>query len=65
MQCNVEMLDQGLRIAAGLIAIALGIYFQSFWGFLGLVPLLTGLARWCPAYTLLRVSSERNKEKAA
>lgn len=65
MQCNVGLVDQGLRIAVGLVAIGIGIYYQSLWGFLGMVPLLTGLARWCPAYSLLRLSSAGKKEKAA
>ncbi len=27
-----------------------GIYFQNWWGAVGIVPITTGLLRWCPAY---------------
>lgn len=50
MKKNVGGYDKIFRISAGLIIIALGIIFQSWWGALGLLPLLTGLANWCPIY---------------
>jgi hypothetical protein len=57
MKANVGNIDRGVRITAGLAAIVLGIYFQSWWGAIGLVPLVTALVRWCPAYTIFGVSS--------
>lgn len=65
MQRNVGTVDQAVRIAAGLIIIAVGLYFQSFWGFIGLVPLLTGLTRRCPGYAVLGVSTDRDTSKTA
>lgn len=50
MQCNVGKSDRHLRIVAGAVIIGLGIYFHSWWGAVGVVPLLTGVVRWCPAY---------------
>jgi Inner membrane protein YgaP-like, transmembrane domain len=46
-----------LRILVGLalIAFPLGIFGMDrayVWGWIGLVPLVTGLVGWCPAYTL-------------
>jgi hypothetical protein len=51
MQVNVGQVDRVLRIAGGLalIAAALGGYV-GVWGWIGVVPLLTGLFRLCPAY---------------
>jgi hypothetical protein len=51
MQVNVGQVDRVLRIAGGLalIAAALGGYV-GVWGWIGVVPLLTGLFRFCPAY---------------
>ncbi|MFM2325785.1 MAG: hypothetical protein RL244_2664, partial [Pseudomonadota bacterium] len=54
---NVGGIDRILRIAVGLILILgtpqlLG-YIGSNWAWLGLLPLLTGLLRTCPAYKLL------------
>ncbi|MEM4256846.1 MAG: DUF2892 domain-containing protein [Candidatus Diapherotrites archaeon] len=53
MQKNVGDLDKSLRIILGLLIIVLGIYFQNWLGVLGLIPLITGLINYCPAYSLL------------
>ncbi len=51
MKCNVGKTDRILRIVAGSVIVIAGVYFQNWWGALGLVPIMTGLLRWCPAYT--------------
>lgn len=58
MTHNVGMLDRTLRIAAGLGLLSL-IFVgpQTWWGLLGLVPLITGLTRFCPAYSATGVDS--------
>jgi hypothetical protein len=43
-----------------LIIIAWGLATQNIWGAFGLVPLLTGIIRWCPAYPLLRINTNKN-----
>ena len=50
MKCNVGGADRMIRIVAGVVIILLGFYFQSWWGAVGIVPILTGALRWCPAY---------------
>ncbi len=50
MKCNVGKMDRLLRIIAGSAMVIAGIYFQNWWGALGMVPIATGLLRWCPAY---------------
>lgn len=50
MKCNVGKTDRMLRIAAGLVIIGLGAVYQNWLGAIGLVPLLTGIFRFCPAY---------------
>jgi len=53
---NVGGMDRALRIAVGLaliIATLAGVI--GVWGWIGLVPLATGLLRTCPAYTLLGI----------
>jgi hypothetical protein len=55
---NVGSLDRVLRIVVGLILIALVFVGpQTPWGWIGLVLLLTGLLRTCPAYSLLGVNT--------
>lgn len=54
MTRNEGGLDRSLRILLGLLLIALAITGTvDVWGYLGAVPLLTGLIGWCPAYTLI------------
>jgi hypothetical protein len=50
MKPNVGGIDRGFRIAVGLVVIGIGVYFKSWWGALGVIPLLTGMLRWCPLY---------------
>lgn len=57
MNMNVGSIDRALRIIAGIAGIAAGVYFESWWGAVALVPLLTGLIRWCPAYTVFGIST--------
>ena len=58
MTRNEGSIDRGLRIAAGLILIALAATGTvGVWGYLGVVPLATGLIGWCPAYTLLGMNT--------
>ena len=57
MQCNVGTGDRIFRLVAGVVIIALGIYFRSWWGALGAIPLLTGITRWCPLYLPLKINT--------
>tara|TARA_B100001939_G_scaffold337186_2_gene341163 strand:- start:10825 stop:11037 length:213 start_codon:yes stop_codon:yes gene_type:complete len=54
MKKNVGSLDRMIRILAGLVLIGLAVAgIFSPWGWIGIVPLATGLLKWCPAYSLL------------
>lgn len=58
MKANVGSLDRVLRVGAGLALLALTLAgVIGPWGWLGVVPLLTGVFAWCPAYRLLGFSS--------
>ncbi|MBA2126977.1 DUF2892 domain-containing protein [Hyphomicrobium methylovorum] len=58
MKANVGSWDRSLRIAIGIALLALVFVGpKSLWGLLGLVPLITGLARFCPAYGAMGVST--------
>lgn len=51
MHANVGGLDRVLRIVVGVALIALAATgIVGAWGYIGVVPLLTGLIGWCPAY---------------
>lgn len=58
MQANVGGIDKGLRIVAGLVLIALAATGTvGAWGWIGIVPLLTGLFNFCPLYSLLGIKT--------
>jgi len=58
MKTNVGSIDRILRIIAGLTLIALAASgVIGIWGWIGVVPLLTGIFRFCPAYTLLGMNT--------
>jgi hypothetical protein len=58
MNCNVGGIDRALRIIVGVALLSLVfIGPQTAWGWIGVVPLLTGIFGFCPAYTLLGIKT--------
>jgi len=57
MKSNVGNADRIIRIILGIVIIAVGVNFQSWWGAVGIVPILTALMGWCPAYVPFGISS--------
>ncbi|WP_455175331.1 YgaP family membrane protein [Azospirillum largimobile] len=58
--------DRALRAIVGLILISLTVVgLQTLWGLVGLVPLLTAVAGFCPAYTLLGIKTCRTEDRTA
>lgn len=58
MKSNIGMVDRTLRILVGLALIALSLTgVIGAWGWIGLLPLATGIFRVCPAYSLLGIST--------
>lgn len=58
MKSNVGGIDRMARIGAGVVLIALAATgVIGMWGWIGVVPLATGLIGWCPAYLPFGISS--------
>lgn len=58
MQANVGGIDKVLRIIVGVVLIAAAATGMiGWWGWLGVIPLLTGLFNFCPAYTLFGIKT--------
>ncbi len=58
MKVNVGGADRILRIVVGLALILLVLSGQiGVWGWIGVVPLATGLFRMCPLYTVLGMNT--------
>jgi len=62
MSCNVGTIDRVLRVILGVALLSLVFVGpQTLWGLVGLVPLITGLVRFCPAYGITGISTCGNK----
>jgi hypothetical protein len=58
MKTNEGNLDRALRIVAGLALIGLAATGTvGAWGYIGIVPLLTGAFGFCPLYTVLGLNT--------
>ena len=62
MKANVGGLDRVLRALVGLALLGAGLYFKSWWGLVGLVPLFTAVFRFCPAYVPIGLNTGPKKE---
>lgn len=63
MKCNVGNGDKIFRIILGLVILAIGFYLKSWWGLVGIIPLITALMGWCPAYLPCGVSTCKVEEE--
>ena len=63
MQANVGGIDRILRIVAGLFLISLVFIGEHIigqnvvWGWIGVIPLVTGIFKFCPAYSIIGVKT--------
>lgn len=58
MKTNEHTIDRAVRVIAGLILITLAATgIVGVWGWLGVLPLVTGLVGFCPAYAIFGVST--------
>ncbi|MFL9710082.1 DUF2892 domain-containing protein [Methylobacillus sp. Pita1] len=62
METNVGSVDRVLRVVVGVALIVWATLFQGpAWAYIGVLSLLTGLLRWCPAYTLFGLNTCKSK----
>lgn len=58
MKFNVGGIDRILRIVVGIVLIALSLMgVIGVWGWIGVVPLVTGLFKFCPLYSILGMNT--------
>ncbi|MDR2836974.1 MAG: DUF2892 domain-containing protein [Azonexus sp.] len=57
MKSNVGGIDKILRIVAGIALVAWALMGGPVWAWIGVVPLLTGLINWCPAYGIIGLNT--------
>ncbi|WP_372634426.1 DUF2892 domain-containing protein [Fodinibius sp.] len=63
MKTNVGRTDTIVRLILAIVIFFLGFYYQSWWGAVGLIPLITGIAGVCPLYALLGISTSQKAQK--
>ena len=57
MKHNVGSFDGAVRFVAGCFILWLGVHYENWWGLVGLVPIATALAGYCPLYVPLHVDT--------
>jgi hypothetical protein len=58
MKINEGTIDRIIRVVVGLGVLSLTVIGpKTYWGLLGLLPLITGIIGYCPAYSILGVST--------
>jgi len=59
---NIGKVDSMVRILLGIVIVIVGLYFKSWWGLVGLIPVITGIIGWCPLYVPFKISTIKNKK---
>lgn len=57
MKSNMGSVDRTIRLVLGLAIIVAGVVTKSWWGAIGLLPLLTAAVGWCPGYLPFGIST--------
>ena len=58
MKTNEGVIDRSLRVVVGLVLIGLAATGKvGMWGYIGIIPLVTGAVGMCPIYSLLGINS--------
>ncbi len=57
MKSNMGKVDRIIRFIVGITIIGLGIYYKSWFGIIGVIPFITSIIGWCPAYVPFKFST--------
>lgn len=58
---NEHTIERVVRVVIGLVLIGLALFTGAIWGWIGVVPLLTGLSGFCPLYRVFGFSTCKMK----
>lgn len=62
MKANVGSMDQYIRYVIGMVLLILGVVYESIWGLIGVLPIMTALMAWCPPYALLGLKTNKSAD---
>jgi hypothetical protein len=57
MKTNIGSYDEGVRFVGGCLIGLWGAQVESWWGLLGLIPVLTAAFHYCPLYALFHLDT--------
>ncbi|MGC9364197.1 MAG: YgaP family membrane protein [Fidelibacterota bacterium] len=57
MKRNIGKTDKIGRWIVGLTLVGLGVFYNRWWGAIGLIPIVTALFRFCPFYSIIGLST--------
>ena len=63
MKCNVGTIDSVLRMLVGVGLIVWAVLSGNIIGYIGVILVVTGIFRFCPFYTLLKIKTGCKKEQ--
>lgn len=61
MKQNMGTTDRVIRAVVGIAGVALGFYWQTWWGLFALIPLVTAAVGFCPLYVPFKISTIKKK----
>lgn len=57
MKKTIGKMDMRIRILLGIVIASFGLYFQSWWGLIAIIPLVTALVGVCPLYSIFGINT--------
>lgn len=57
MSKNLGGIDRSVRLVVGFVIAGAGLYYQGWWGAIGVLLIATALMGWCPLYALLGINT--------
>lgn len=63
MKRNVGKTDGIIRAIVGIVIIAIGLYYKSWWGAIGFIPILTAASGLCLAYLPFGISTCKTEKR--
>ncbi|MBN1479064.1 DUF2892 domain-containing protein [candidate division KSB1 bacterium] len=61
MKKNMGSTDRIIRLIIGLVVIAAGLVFKSWWGLIGVVLVITALTSFCPLYLPFKINTAKKE----
>lgn len=64
MKTNIGKTDQIIRTLIGVVLLIFAVLNPSknWWGFLGIIPLITAYVRFCPLYVPFKISTKKEEK---